>query len=98
MAFDPNTFVPTPGRIAAARLAAPAAVSPGATSPGPASPGPASPGATDEPYQAAWRLTHCGKSISEAIDELIGSLHIPYDLASSLVWAEMSSPSVRLPE
>lgn len=34
----------------------------------------------------------------EAIDELIWTLRVPYDLASSLVWAEMSSPSVRLPD
>ncbi|MGI8750895.1 MAG: hypothetical protein ACR2MN_00980 [Acidimicrobiales bacterium] len=51
-----------------------------------------------DPYEAAWRVTHCGKSLSEAIDDLIATLCIPYDLASSLVWAEMSSPSVRVPD
>ncbi len=93
MLFE-DTFVPTPGRVAAAMatFASSVAASPVAASPE------ASPAAAAEPYEAAWRLTHCGKSISEAIDELIGTLHVPYDMASSLVWAEMSSPSVRFPD
>lgn len=95
MPFEPDTFVPTTSRIAAAMAVFASRV---ASSPVSTSPVAATPASAADPYEAAWRLTHCGKPISEAIDELIGTLHVPYDMASSLVWAEMSSPTVRFPD
>jgi hypothetical protein len=44
-----------------------------------------------EPYALAWRESHSSKSLSEAIDSVSGTLGVCYDLASALVWAEMSS-------
>ena len=44
-----------------------------------------------EPYELAWRESHSSKSLSEAIDSVCGTLGVSRDLASSLVWAEMSS-------
>jgi hypothetical protein len=49
------------------------------------------------PYQLAWKEVHSGKSLSEAIESVCRTLAVPYDLASSLVWAEMSSPVPILP-
>ena len=44
-----------------------------------------------EPYEFAWQESHSTKSLSEAIDSVSGTLGVSRDLASSLVWAEMSS-------
>jgi hypothetical protein len=49
------------------------------------------------PYQLAWKEAHSGKSLSDAIESVGRTLGVPYDLASSLVWAEMSSPAPVLP-
>ena len=49
------------------------------------------------PYDLAWRESHCGKSLSEAIEAVRGRLGVSYDLASSLVWAEVTSPAPRIP-
>jgi hypothetical protein len=49
------------------------------------------------PYDFAWEASHAGGSLSEAIDTVRDTLGIGYDLASSLVWAEMSSRAPRRP-
>ena len=49
------------------------------------------------PYVRAWVVAHSGKCLSDAIDEVSSVLGVPYGLASSLVWAEMASPTVRIP-
>lgn len=55
--------------------------------------------ATDHPspYDVAWEASHAGRSLREAIDAVRETLGVGYDLASSLVWAEMSSLTPRLP-
>lgn len=49
------------------------------------------------PYEFAWRVSHDCRSISDAIDRVSDTLGVGYDLASSLVWAEMSSQSPLVP-
>ncbi|HUE60808.1 MAG TPA: hypothetical protein VMO88_14625 [Acidimicrobiales bacterium] len=49
------------------------------------------------PYELAWQETHCGKSLSEAIETVRLRLDVSYDLASSLVWAEISAQAPRVP-
>ena len=49
------------------------------------------------PYDVAWEASHAGRSLTEAIDVVRDTLGIGYDLASSLVWAEMSSLTPRHP-
>ena len=49
------------------------------------------------PYELAWQETHCGKSLSEAIETVRLRLDVSYDLASSLVWAEISAHTPRVP-
>ena len=49
------------------------------------------------PYELAWHETHCGKTLSEAIETVRNRLNVSYDLASSLVWAEISAQSPRIP-
>lgn len=51
-----------------------------------------------DPYGLAWRETHCGKSLSDAIEAVRTGLHASYDLASSLVWAEITADSPRCPD
>ena len=50
------------------------------------------------PYELAWRETHCGKSLSDAIEAVRAGLDSNYDLASSLVWAEITAEAPRCPE
>jgi hypothetical protein len=49
------------------------------------------------PYEFAWQETHCGKTLSEAIESVRQRLGVSYDLASSLVWAEITAQSPRIP-
>ncbi|HMC38676.1 MAG TPA: hypothetical protein VKI19_03375 [Acidimicrobiales bacterium] len=49
------------------------------------------------PYELAWRESHCGKTLSEAIESVRAQLEVTYDLASSLVWAEVEADAPRLP-
>ena len=49
------------------------------------------------PYDLAWRESHCGKSLSEAIETVRSRLGVSYDLASSLVWAEFTATAPRIP-
>lgn len=49
------------------------------------------------PYELAWQETHSGKSLSEAIETVRKQLNVSYDLASSLVWAEITAQSPRIP-
>jgi hypothetical protein len=49
------------------------------------------------PYDYAWQASHTGRTLTEAIDSVREVLGVCYDLASSLVWAEMSSRTPRLP-
>lgn len=50
------------------------------------------------PYELAWQETHCGKSLSDAIEAVRVGLGTNYDLASSLVWAEITADVPRCPE
>ena len=50
------------------------------------------------PYDLAWQETHCGKSLSDAIEAVRVGLGTDYDLASSLVWAEIKADRPRRPE
>jgi hypothetical protein len=49
------------------------------------------------PYELAWQETHCGKSLSDAIETVRKRLDVSYDLASSLVWAEITAQTPRIP-
>ncbi len=49
------------------------------------------------PYDFAWEASHAGRTLTEAINAVRDTLGVGYDLASSLVWAEMSSLTPRLP-
>jgi hypothetical protein len=49
------------------------------------------------PYELAWHETHCGKGLSDAIESVRCILGTTYDLASSLVWAEITAGTPRLP-
>ena len=49
------------------------------------------------PYELAWQETHSGKGLSDAIETVKLKLGVSYDLASSLVWAEITAQSPRLP-
>jgi hypothetical protein len=49
------------------------------------------------PYELAWQETHCGKTLSEAIETVRQRLGVSYDLASSLVWAEITAQTPRVP-
>ena len=51
-----------------------------------------------DPYELAWRESHSGVSLSDAIEAVRRSLGTSYDLASSLVWAEITAESPRRPE
>ena len=41
------------------------------------------------PYELAWEESNCGKNLSSAIESVRRILGVTYDLASSLVWAEV---------
>ena len=49
------------------------------------------------PYEFAWHASHCGKSLSEAIETVRQQLEVSYDMASSLVWAEITAQTPRIP-
>jgi hypothetical protein len=49
------------------------------------------------PYELAWQEIHSGKSLSEAIETVRQRLNVTYDLASSLIWAEITAQSPRVP-
>ena len=49
------------------------------------------------PYELAWSESHCGKNLSEAIEAVREQLGVTYDLASSLIWAEVTADSPRVP-
>lgn len=49
------------------------------------------------PYELAWQESHSGKSLSEAIETVRQRLDVTYDMASSLVWAEISALSPQIP-
>jgi hypothetical protein len=49
------------------------------------------------PYELAWQESHCGKCLSEAIESVRLRLRTTYDLASSLVWAEITAEAPRIP-
>jgi hypothetical protein len=49
------------------------------------------------PYDFAWEASHAGGSLTEAINSVRDTLGVAYDMASSLVWAEMSSQTPRRP-
>jgi hypothetical protein len=49
------------------------------------------------PYELAWQETHCGKTLSDAIEAVRTGLGTSYDLASSLVWAEITAQRPRVP-
>lgn len=51
-----------------------------------------------DPYDLAWQETHSGKSLSDAIEAVRVGLRTNYDLASSLVWAEITAEAPRRPE
>jgi len=49
------------------------------------------------PYELAWQESHCGKNLSDAIQSVCKQLDVSYDLASSLVWAEITAEVPRVP-
>lgn len=49
------------------------------------------------PYELAWTESHCGKNLSEAIEAVREQLGVTYDLASSLIWAEVTAETPRIP-
>ena len=49
------------------------------------------------PYELAWNESHCGKNLSEAIESVREQLGVTYDLASSLIWAEVTAETPRVP-
>ena len=49
------------------------------------------------PYELAWNESHCGKNLSEAIEAVRQQLGVTYDLASSLIWAEVTAEAPRVP-
>jgi hypothetical protein len=49
------------------------------------------------PYELAWTEANCGKNLSEAIEAVRQQLGVSYDLASSLIWAEVTAESPRVP-
>lgn len=49
------------------------------------------------PYELAWQETHSGKGLSDAIESVRSRLGVSYDMASSLVWAEITAQSPRVP-
>jgi hypothetical protein len=49
------------------------------------------------PYELAWHESHSGKSLSDAIQSVRNQLGVSYDLASSLVWAEIAADAPRFP-
>lgn len=49
------------------------------------------------PYELAWQETHSGKGLSDAIESVKCKLGVSYDMASSLVWAEITAVSPRVP-
>ena len=51
-----------------------------------------------DPYELAWKESHSGKSLSDAIEAVRVGLGTDYDLASSLVWAEITAEVPRCPE
>lgn len=50
-----------------------------------------------DPYRLAWTECHSGKSLSLAIESVRRTLGVTYDLASSLVWAEVGEDSPLVP-
>lgn len=49
------------------------------------------------PYELAWQESHSGKTLSDAIQSVRNQLDVSYDLASSLVWAEIAADVPRFP-
>ena len=49
------------------------------------------------PYELAWSESHCGKTLRDAIESVRAQLGVTYDLASSLIWAEVNAESPRVP-
>ncbi|HVA73865.1 MAG TPA: hypothetical protein VNF71_04815 [Acidimicrobiales bacterium] len=49
------------------------------------------------PYELAWQESHSGKGLSDAIEAVKSTLGVTYDMASSLVWAEITAQSPRVP-
>lgn len=49
------------------------------------------------PYELAWQESHSGKALSDAIEAVMNQLGVSYDMASSLVWAEITAQSPRVP-
>jgi hypothetical protein len=49
------------------------------------------------PYELAWSESHCGKTLSDAIEAVRQQLDVTYDLASSLIWAEVTAETPRVP-
>ena len=49
------------------------------------------------PYELAWQESHSGKGLSDAIETVRNKLGVSYDMASSLVWAEITEQSPRIP-
>ena len=49
------------------------------------------------PYEFAWQESHSGKSLSDAIESVRQGLQVSYDMASSLVWAEITAQTPRIP-
>lgn len=49
------------------------------------------------PYELAWQESHSGKGLSDTIETVMSKLGVSYDMASSLVWAEITAQSPRVP-
>jgi hypothetical protein len=49
------------------------------------------------PYELAWQESHSGKGLSDTIDTVMRKLGVTYDMASSLVWAEITAQAPRVP-
>jgi hypothetical protein len=49
------------------------------------------------PYELAWQELHSGKPLSLAIEAVRQTLGVTYDLASSLVWAEVGEEAPLVP-
>jgi hypothetical protein len=49
------------------------------------------------PYKLAWQESHSRKGLSDAIESVRERLGVTYDLASSLVWVQLTAPSPVVP-
>lgn len=50
-----------------------------------------------DPYELAWQESNSGKNLTVAIESVRRILGVTYDLASSLVWAEVGEETPLIP-